>query len=286
MMDIGSSLGVGLLVAALVLGLRHGIDWDHIAAITDITATQSSKRGFVLGTLYALGHAAAVLVIGIVAILIGRSLPPAVDQTMGVVVGWTLVALGLWVVLSLIRNRGEFRMQSRWMLLFAAVRNLSRRFRQHTSREHDHLHVAGIDLHHEEADSDHGQSHGPWQAATHAHSHRHAGELAADYGKVASVGVGVLHGIGAETPTQVLIFLAAANAGGKGTGIAVLLTFLFGLLVSNTVITLATTFGFKAAARRRAFQVTMGAVTAGVSLVIGGLLIAGSEAVLPAIFAG
>ncbi|HEY5640893.1 MAG TPA: hypothetical protein VIW01_12685, partial [Dehalococcoidia bacterium] len=30
---------VGVISAALALGLRHGIDWDHIAAITDITST-------------------------------------------------------------------------------------------------------------------------------------------------------------------------------------------------------------------------------------------------------
>src|SRR3989337_921828 len=34
---------VGLLITALVLGLRHGIDWDHIAAITDITSTTAAS---------------------------------------------------------------------------------------------------------------------------------------------------------------------------------------------------------------------------------------------------
>ena len=33
---------VGVLGAALALGIRHGIDWDHIAAITDITSTAAS----------------------------------------------------------------------------------------------------------------------------------------------------------------------------------------------------------------------------------------------------
>jgi high-affinity nickel permease len=31
-----------LLTTALVLGIRHGIDWDHIAAITDITSTTAA----------------------------------------------------------------------------------------------------------------------------------------------------------------------------------------------------------------------------------------------------
>ncbi len=33
-----------LIFSALVFGLRHGIDWDHIAAITDITASQETTR--------------------------------------------------------------------------------------------------------------------------------------------------------------------------------------------------------------------------------------------------
>ena len=34
--------GFGVLVTGFVLGIRHGIDWDHIAAITDITSTTAS----------------------------------------------------------------------------------------------------------------------------------------------------------------------------------------------------------------------------------------------------
>src|SRR4029079_14099452 len=30
---------LGILLTGLLLGVRHGIDWDHIAAITDITST-------------------------------------------------------------------------------------------------------------------------------------------------------------------------------------------------------------------------------------------------------
>ena len=38
----GAFGGTGVLVGgALALGIRHGIDWDHIAAITDITSSTS-----------------------------------------------------------------------------------------------------------------------------------------------------------------------------------------------------------------------------------------------------
>ena len=46
-----------IFLSALVFGLRHGIDWDHIAAITDITGSQELPRQSLwLGTVYALGH--------------------------------------------------------------------------------------------------------------------------------------------------------------------------------------------------------------------------------------
>ena len=37
-----------------------------------------------------------------------------------------------------------------------------------------------------------------------------------NYGRRTAFGVGMIHGVGAETPTQVLIFLAAAGASGRG----------------------------------------------------------------------
>src|SRR3990170_1394413 len=37
-----SPAGLGVLVTGLLLGIRHGIDWDHIAAITDITSTTAA----------------------------------------------------------------------------------------------------------------------------------------------------------------------------------------------------------------------------------------------------
>src|SRR5678816_3148232 len=37
-----TAANVGVLVTGLLLGIRHGIDWDHIAAITDITSTTAA----------------------------------------------------------------------------------------------------------------------------------------------------------------------------------------------------------------------------------------------------
>ena len=46
----------GVIGTAFTFGLRHGADWDHIAAISDITGTlKDRKRSMVLALVYTLG---------------------------------------------------------------------------------------------------------------------------------------------------------------------------------------------------------------------------------------
>src|SRR5439155_27133263 len=90
--------GIGLIASAFLFGFRHGIDWDHIAAITDITSSQDSRRDSMLfGTLYALGHALVVFLIGTAAIILGDRLPPGIDSVMERIGGVPLVLQGVIV---------------------------------------------------------------------------------------------------------------------------------------------------------------------------------------------
>jgi high-affinity nickel-transport protein len=127
-------------------------------------------------------------------------------------------------------------------------------------------------------------------ATEHRHGHRHIGTVPDDpfmnYGKPTAFGVGMIHGVGAETPTQVLLFLAAAGAGGTTEGLVLLCCFLVGLLSSNSLIAAAGTFGFLGAARNWPLYVGISVVTAVFSLVIGTIFLSGSATVLPAFFGG
>ena len=278
---------IGLLATAFGLGLRHGIDWDHIAAITDITSSQEdTRKSVVLATLYALGHALVVFVLGIAAIVAGDFLPDNVDAAMGRVVGATLLLLGVFVFWSLFRHGRDFRMRSRWMLVFATARRGIKWLRRDVVIEHEHEHD---DAHHPVAapvlvDA---------AVATktkHKHAHRHLGTLPTDpfmdYGKGTAFGVGMLHGVGAETPTQVLLFVAAAGVAGKTGGVLLLAAFLVGLFASNSAVAFASTFGFLKATRNFAVYATIAVLTGGFSLVLGVLLLLGRDSVLPAIFGG
>jgi ABC-type nickel/cobalt efflux system permease component RcnA len=278
---------VGLLATAFGFGLRHGIDWDHLAAITDITSSQEDgRRSVFLASLYALGHAAVVFVLGVLAIAAGDRLPQGVDAFMGRLVGATLVLLGVYVFWALARDGRDFRLRSRWMLVLDGAARLTRRLR-HVVIEHDHDHPADghHDHHHDEGPA--ATDHSPVRVA-HAHVHRHVGTVPDDpfrtYGWRTALGVGALHGVGAETPTQVLLFVAAAGVAGTGGGLLMLLAFVGGLLVTNTAIALLSTFGFLRAGRNWRAYVAVAVVTGAASLVLGVLFLLGRDASLPAFF--
>jgi high-affinity nickel permease len=301
--------GIGLLWTGLLLGIRHGFDWDHIAAITDITSTTATaeagthahekqhelvghahvhdhggeaelrahdagpgaatatlaiaarrdiararlvgeqRQAIFLGTLYALGHAAVVAVLGTIAIVIGASLPEWIDPIMGRVVGLTLLILGVWVFFSLyqyVRHGSAFRMRSRWMLVFDGIRYAWRRFQ---ARLHGHEHVDPIEM--------------------------------SSYGARTAFGVGMIHGIGAETATQALLIAGVGGAAGQGLAIPMLLAFIVGLVLSNTLIVVLTATGFVASQLRQRLYVVIGVFAGLFSVVVGTLFLLGWEGALP-----
>lgn len=303
---------IGLITTALVLGIRHGFDWDHLAAITDVTSTTATadaaeldheavhehaaehaiahhhehgghaefdaherppagtvqphahagskpparflteqRRALLLGSLYALGHATVVALLGSAALLFGAVLPDWVDQVMGPVVGATLLLLGIWVFVSLYqywRHGREFRLRSRWMLVFDAARHGWRRFQ---ARLHGHEHVDPMEM--------------------------------SSYGVKTAYGVGLIHGIGAETGTQVLLIAAIGGASSQGLGIPMMLAFIVGLLISNSIVVFITATGFIASRLRERLYVVIGVVAGTFSLVVGVIFLFGLDGTLPSI---
>jgi ABC-type nickel/cobalt efflux system permease component RcnA len=290
-----AAFGAGVLFSAFLFGFRHGIDWDHIAAITDITSTQDDRRSSMLfGTVYALGHALVVFVIGSFAIVLGEQLPPGVDAVMERLVGVTLVVLGAYVIVGVARHGREFRMRSRWMLIFSGASKLYRQVRQTDPDVHDH----GEQPVHVHADAGgafaiaedipvsewHHGHHG--RPGHHHHKHPEPDEPFTNYGRGTAFVVGMIHGVGAETPTQLLIFLTAAGAGGRLVGEAVLVAFIVGLLTSNSLITIGSAMGFLRASENWRLYIGVALLTAAFSLVIGILFIAGEGTLLHALFGG
>jgi ABC-type nickel/cobalt efflux system permease component RcnA len=292
--EAAGAFGIGLIASAFLFGFRHGIDWDHIAAITDITSSQERSRDSLLfGTLYALGHALVVFLIGTAAIILGDRLPAGIDSVMERIVGVTLVILGVYVFVALFRHGREFRMRSRWMLIFSGVRSLYRKARRNGPHTHAtepvHVHQGNGESVAVAVAEDIPVS--EWHHGHHGrpghHHHKHPEPDAfMNYGRRTAFLVGMIHGVGAETPTQLLIFLTAAGAGGQLVGEVLLGTFLVGLLISNSIITAGTAFGFLRAGENWTLYVSIAILTAVFSLVIGVLFILGKGTLLPALFGG
>lgn len=296
-------LGSSVFAAAFTFGFRHGFDWDHIAALSDLTGSQRRpRRALALATLYALGHAAMVAVLGVLAIVFAAQVPDVVDSSIERVVGLSLVALGSWIAWTTIRTRAAPPPRSRWMLLIDLARRVLRRQRatEFVVIEHVHAHDHEHPLHEHGHEDGHVGIPGHPEAeqkrirattiATHARVHRHVVPAVRDpftrYSGWSSFGIGVLHGIGAETPTQILIFAAAANSSHTMLSVGMLASFVVGLVSANTLIALASTLGFRAIARSRLVLGLLAAVAAGWSLFVGAALLAGRSDLLPPALGG
>lgn len=240
-----NSLELALLSAA-ILGFRHGFDYDHIAAISDITGVQTSRwQGMRLGLLYAVGHAAMVAALGTAVIIFQLSLPHGVDRIAERLVGLTLLILGVYVLGSLFTGKPAPR--SRFHLLAGAVRWVH------------------------------------WKMKSYWHDHdvpRPADKIW-NYSSGSVLMIGVVHGLGAETPSQLMIFLLTANLGGIGKGFLGLAMFIAGLLIMNTVMTASAVGLFGFSSRLPRFQFVVTALTAIYSLAVGAIFLFGSSGLLP-----
>jgi high-affinity nickel-transport protein len=252
-MPMSSALELALVSCAL-LGLRHGFDYDHLAAITDITSVQRTWRdGMRLGLLYALGHAFTVAVLGAAVIFLHLGLPHHLDAVGERLVGATLIILAVYVLVAFFRRRSDAAHHhalppSRIALLVTGAR-------------HAKWHIQRL--------------RNPEAPRPDPFKFR--------YDKGSVLLVGVIHGLGAETPSQLLLFLLAANLGGTSRGFLGLLCFIAGLLVMNTLMTASASGIFASSTRRPYLQTLITSLTAAYSLIIGTIFLFGVSDKLPAL---
>ena len=93
----GGSFAVVLLVAML-LGLRHATDPDHIAAVTTLIASgkdRATRSAARLGAWWGLGHAVTLVFFGIPILVAGRYLPERLEQGAETAVAAVIVFLAI-----------------------------------------------------------------------------------------------------------------------------------------------------------------------------------------------
>jgi len=158
----GTALVVVLGVAVL-LGLRHATDPDHLAAVTTLLSSDRERGGRgagKLGLAWGSGHATTLFVFGVPIVLFKAFLPEPVQQGAETAVGLVIIALAVWLLVRW--RRGLFHL-------------------------HLHAHDGGAHLHgHVHPSAPHGHAarpaRTPWQAYA----------IGLVHGMGGSAGVGVL----------------------------------------------------------------------------------------------
>ncbi len=239
------------LGSCLLLGLRHGFDYDHLAAISDITAVQRNWRsGLRLGMTYALGHAFTVVVLGIAVLQLHMGLPEGLDHWTERLIGLTLIVLGIGVVAGILRKdahgHSHSRIESRLAIAINGVLWLAWQVRRCWNRQ--------------------------------APKPRRFQWLYT--GKSVFV-IGILHGVGAETPSQLALFFLTANLGGTSRGMMGLAAFSLGLVAMNALMTASMGGAFRASGHHPRFYHAIAWAGAAYSCIIGIIFLFGISGHLP-----
>jgi high-affinity nickel permease len=156
-----------VLVVAVLLGLRHATDPDHLAAVTTLVASGKERMGRAagrLGLFWGLGHATTLLVFGLPIVLANRYLPERVQQIAESVIAVVIVVLAV-------------RLIQRWRGGYFHV------------HEHEHDGESHVHLHSHAAEAEHRHRHRPKHVRT----------------PLGAFGIGLVHGMGGSAGVGVLI---------------------------------------------------------------------------------
>jgi hypothetical protein len=116
---------VSILAFGFVLGLKHAVEADHVAAVSTIASEHKSViRSSLVGGLWGLGHTISLMVAGILIIVFHVEISARLAMALEFCVGLMLIGLGANVLRKLARG-GHLHMH----------------VHQHGGRRHTHPHI-------------------------------------------------------------------------------------------------------------------------------------------------
>jgi len=190
---------VGLLGLGLILGLRHALDPDHIAAVSTIVSeSRSVRRSSLIGTCWGLGHTMSLLIAGVLVIALKIQISDRAALWMEFAVALMLILLGLKAILRSLRG---------WRI------HVHRHTHDGSSHSHMHLHRPSEE---------------------HAHQHRHLIRSGAR-----PFLVGMVHGMAGSAALMILVLATIPSAVAGLIYIAVFgLGSVGGMLIMSSLISL------------------------------------------------
>ena len=239
MLDLADGGLIAAMILGLVLGLRHATDADHVVAVSTIVAAEGKAlRSAWIGASWGLGHSTPLMVIGTVILILRGSVLSAYEQVapyfeFGVAV--MLIGLGVQVLWRL--RTGQLHLH------------------QHLDGDGPHVHVHS---HEEKAVSHHAPS----------TPHRIQSSLSTWF-RPKSYVIGIVHGLAGSAAVMLLLLPEAPSL---GAGVAYLLLFGLGTIVSMMAITLAFSVPLAFSVKFRHVNQWVAVVAGVTSVLLGGML--------------
>ena len=87
-------------ITGAVVGLRHSLEADHLAAISTLVDDRKTDRPGVVGASWGVGHSLPIIAVGLLFVFLSASLPESVTLAFEVLAGLILVYLGLRMLLE------------------------------------------------------------------------------------------------------------------------------------------------------------------------------------------
>ena len=98
-----------ILLLGLIMGMRHAIESDHVAAVASLAAGESGRgRIMRLGAIWGGGHALTLFAVGVVFVAFDWGAPEVFSGWLELAVGVMLVALGADLVRRVVSERIHF----------------------------------------------------------------------------------------------------------------------------------------------------------------------------------
>jgi ABC-type nickel/cobalt efflux system permease component RcnA len=198
--DLAQGGGLALvLLVALLLGLRHASDPDHLAAVSTLIASDpddGTRRAGRLGLAWGAGHALTLALFGLPIVLLQAYLPDPIQRAAEAAVGALIMVLAVRLLVRW--RRGHFHAHPH----------------RHGHIEHRHLHP------HE----------------THAHEHAHDPGARLGRTRWQAFGIGLVHGMGGSAGVSILLLAAIP---GTAQAVAALTVLAAGTAVSMAALSSA-----------------------------------------------
>jgi high-affinity nickel permease len=174
-MNAGDTFLVVIAVAVL-LGLRHATDPDHLTAVSTLVASEEdhgARQAGALGFSWGLGHATTLFLFGLPIVLFNRYLPEPVQQGAEVAVGFLIGGLAIRLLVRW--RRGYFHSHPH----------------EHDADSHSHTHMH--------------EGHGRLE---HEGAHRHVHASGLGRSPLQAYGIGLVHGMGGSAGVGLLLLAA------------------------------------------------------------------------------